>query len=165
MGLPANRLTADGSYTTNSRVRWVGVSLAPALPGNTAKGMRMNFLIVFLGGGIGCALRHGVNVLALRTVGIAFPFGTLFINIVGSLAMGLLVEYFALRSSISMSSRLFFTTGLIGGFTTFSTFALETALLHERGDLGLAAVYVMASVSLSIGALFAGMALVRSLTG
>jgi CrcB protein len=123
----------------------------------------MNFLIVFLGGGIGAALRHGVNVLALRIVGIGFPYGTLCINVAGSLLMGVLMEYFALRSGLSASSRLFLATGVLGGFTTFSTFSLEAALLWERGQAGLAALYVVASVGLAIGGLFAGMACVRAL--
>ena len=138
---------------------------APASPGTSSKGASMNVLMVFLGGGIGCVLRHLVNVFALRLVGTAFPFGTLFINIVGSLAMGVLAEYFALRGGMSESMRLFFTTGLLGGFTTFSTFALETALLHERGQPGLSLAYVFASVILSIGALIAGMAIVRAMAG
>lgn len=123
----------------------------------------MHYLLVFLGGGIGAALRHGVNLLALRTVGIAFPFGTLTVNVLGSLAMGMLAEYLALRGQWSMETRLFLLTGVLGGFTTFSAFSLETALLVERGHAGWAAVYVVLSVVLGIGALFAGMALVRAL--
>ena len=122
----------------------------------------MNYFLVFLGGGLGAAARHGVNVISLRLFGTGFPLGTLLINIVGCLAMGLFVEYFALRSGVSPSTRLFVTTGVIGGFTTFSAFALEAALLHHRGQLGLAAIYVAASVLLSIGALFGGMALIRA---
>ncbi|AKC88428.1 fluoride efflux transporter CrcB [Pseudoxanthomonas suwonensis] len=121
----------------------------------------MNFLVVFLGGGIGSMLRHGINLTALRMVGVGFPYGTLFINVAGSLLMGVLVEYFALRSGVSAATRLFFTTGVLGGFTTFSAFSLEAALLYERGQTGLAVLYVAASVVLSIGALFLGMAMVR----
>jgi CrcB protein len=123
----------------------------------------MNFLIVFLGGGIGTMLRHGVNMVALRTVGTGFPFGTLAINVVGSLAIGILTEYFALRGGVPMSARLFFMTGVIGGFTTFSTFSLEAGLLYERGQLGLALLYVAGSVVLGLSAMFGGMALVRGL--
>lgn len=119
------------------------------------------FLLVFLGGGLGAALRHGVNVLALRA-NTTFPYGTLCINVVGSLLMGMVVAWFAARSGLSPSLRLFLTTGVLGGFTTFSAFSLEAALLYERGQTGLAVAYVLASVVLSIGGLFAGMALVRA---
>ncbi len=121
----------------------------------------MGFLIVFLGGGIGAALRHGVNLFAARLLGAGFPYGTLIINVVGSLAMGLIAEYFALKSGMPQRWRLFLTTGILGGFTTFSAFSLEAALLYERGELIGAAIYVVASVVLAIGALFAGLAIVR----
>lgn len=123
----------------------------------------MGFLIVFLGGGIGAASRHGINLLAARLVGLGFPYGTLFINVAGSLAMGLIAEYFALKAGLPQHWRLFLTTGILGGFTTFSAFSLEAALLYERGQIVGAAVYVVASVALAIGALFAGLAIVRAL--
>lgn len=123
----------------------------------------MNYLIVFVGGGIGAALRHGFNVLFARILGTAFPYATLFENLSGSLVMGLLVATFAFKSDIPQHMRLFLTTGILGGYTTFSTFSLDTALLYERGEVGTAALYVLLSVSLSIGGLFAGLALVRSL--
>ena len=78
--------------------------------------------------------------------------------------MGLLVGYFAFGGSVPQHWRLFLTTGILGGYTTFSAFSLDTALLYERGELWLAALYVIASVALSIGGLFAGLALVRHLT-
>ncbi len=123
----------------------------------------MAYLIVFLGGGLGAALRHGINLLAARFAGTGFPYGTLFINVVGSLAMGLLAEYFALKAGLPQRWRLFMTTGILGGFTTFSAFSLEAALLYERGQIAGAAVYVIASVVLAIGALFVGLAIVRAL--
>jgi CrcB protein len=123
----------------------------------------MAFLIVFLGGGIGAALRHGINVLFARLFGIAFPWHTLFENVSGSLAMGLLGGYFMLKGDASQSWRLFLTTGILGGYTTFSAFSLDAALLYERGAIGLAAAYVGASVALSIAGLFAGLFLVRAL--
>ena len=122
----------------------------------------MGFLIVFLGGGLGAALRHGVNLASARLLGTAFPYGTLFENVTGSLAMGLLAGYFAFKGDASQHWRLFFTTGILGGYTTFSAFSLDTALLYQRGELGLAALYVLASVALSVGGLFAGLALVRN---
>ena len=121
----------------------------------------MSYLIVFLGGGLGAALRHGVNVTMARLFGTAFPYATLFENVTGSLVMGLLAAYFTFRGDASQSWRLFLTTGILGGYTTFSAFSLDAMLLYERGAFGLAALYVLASVLLSIGGLFAGFALVR----
>jgi fluoride exporter len=122
----------------------------------------MYFLIVFIGAGIGGACRHGVNILAARLLGSgAFPFGTMGINILGSFIMGLAVEYFALRSD-TQHWRLFVMTGILGGFTTFSAFSLDTAVLYERGDTLAAFAYVTASVLVSIAALFIGLALFRS---
>jgi fluoride exporter len=123
----------------------------------------MRFLIVFLGGGLGSALRHGVNLVAARMFGPTFPYGTLIINVAGSLVMGLIAEYFALKAGLPQRARLFLTTGILGGFTTFSTFSLEVAVLYERGQIAGAAAYVVASVVLGVGALFAGMAIVRML--
>jgi fluoride exporter len=121
----------------------------------------MGFVIVFLGGGLGAALRHGVNLASARLLGTAFPYHTLFENVTGSLVMGLLAGYFAFRGSASQHWQLFLTTGILGGYTTFSAFSLDAALLYERGALGLAALYVLGSVALAIGGLFAGLALTR----
>jgi CrcB protein len=119
------------------------------------------FLIVFLGGGVGAALRHGVNLLSARLFGNAFPWHTLIENVTGSLAMGLLGAYFALKGDASQHWRLFLTTAILGGYTTFSAFSLDTVLLYERGETAMAALYVLASVALAIGGLVAGLALVR----
>lgn len=123
----------------------------------------MGYLIVFLGGGIGAALRHGVNVTVFKLVGPGFPYGTMIINVVGSLAMGLIAETFALKTGLPQHWRLFLTTGILGGFTTFSAFSLEAALLYERGELLGAALYVVGSVVPAIAALFVGLAIVRAL--
>ena len=112
--------------------------------------------------GIGAALRHGFNLGFARLLGTAFPYATLFENVSGSIVMGCLVAYFAFKSGIPHHWQLFLTTGILGGYTTFSTFSLDVALLYERGELGLAALYVLLSVALSIGGLFAGIALVRN---
>lgn len=125
----------------------------------------MSFLLVFIGSGIGGMARHGVGLLALKWFGPNFPVGTLFINIVGSLLIGVVAEYWALKSGLPQPARLFLTTGIIGGFTTFSAFSLETALLWERGQPLIAAAYVAASVVLAIGALFFGLWLIRILVG
>jgi len=124
----------------------------------------MGYLVVFLGGGIGAAMRHGINLAFARTLGTAFPYGTLLINVSGSLIMGLVAAYFAFKGDASQHWRLFLTTGILGGYTTFSAFSLDAALLYERGELGFAALYVLASVALSIAGLFAGFALVRQFT-
>lgn len=122
----------------------------------------MGYLIVFLGGGVGAALRHGINLAVGRMLGTAFPYGTLLINITGSFIMGLVAAYFAFKGDASQHWRLFLTTGILGGYTTFSAFSLDVALLYERGEIGMAALYVSASVGLSIVGLFAGLALVRN---
>jgi CrcB protein len=121
------------------------------------------YLIVFVGAGIGGALRHGVNLLAARLVGTDFPYGTLAINAVGSFAMAMTVAFLAFKSDLPQEVRLFLTTGVMGGFTTFSAFSLETVLLYERGALGAAALYVILSVVLSVGALFVGLAFGRTI--
>src|SRR5690242_3786791 len=122
----------------------------------------MLYLIVFLGAGIGGALRHGVNVAATRQFGLGFPFGTLIVNVVGSFAMGLLAGYFIYRPGISQHVRLFLTTGILGGFTTFSSFSLDAALLVERHAYALAAGYVVGSIAAGLSALFFGLAVFRS---
>lgn len=123
----------------------------------------MEFLLVFLGGGIGSALRHGMNLLAARWLGTQYPLGTLCINVLGAFAMGVVVEYWTTRSGLSPQARLFLTTGILGGFTTFSTFALEAVVLQSRGEMLAAGLYVAGSLVLGVGALYAGMALVRVL--
>jgi fluoride exporter len=122
----------------------------------------VGYLIIFLGGGIGAALRHGINLACARLLGMTFPFGTLTVNVTGSIVMGLLAGYFAFKGDASQHWRLFLTTGILGGYTTFSAFSLDAALLYERGELGLALLYITASVLLSILGLFVGLALARS---
>ena len=124
----------------------------------------MAYLLVFLGGGIGAAMRHGVNVAFARWFGTSFPFHTLFENVSGSLVMGLVAGYFAFQTDASQHLRLFLTTGILGGYTTFSAFSLDSVLLWERGQWGLASTYVLASVAASIIGLVAGLSLIRQLT-
>ena len=123
----------------------------------------MGYLLVFLGGGLGAMFRHGINVATPRLLGNGFPWSTFLINITGSLIMGLVAGWFAFKGDAPQSWRLFLTTGILGGYTTFSAFSLDTALLYERGEPGLAAAYVLGSVALSIAGLFAGLWIVRSL--
>jgi CrcB protein len=123
----------------------------------------MHFVLVAVGGAIGASLRHLVGLVTLKLFGPSFPWGTLTVNIVGSFAMGILVELIAVKFGASAGLRLFLMTGLLGGFTTFSSFSLDTAVMWERGQAAIAAGYVAGSVILSIAALFAGLALMRSL--
>ena len=121
----------------------------------------MLYLIVFIGAGIGGALRHGVNVGAGKLFGLGFPYGTLIVNVVGSFVMGLFAGYFAYRAGIPQHVRLFLTTGILGGFTTFSSFSLDAALLIERHSFGLAAGYMVGSLAAGLSALFFGLAVFR----
>lgn len=121
----------------------------------------MNFLIVFLGAGLGGALRHAANELALRWFGSAYPVGTLAVNVIGSFAIGLLAGYFAFRGEAPQIWRLFLATGVLGGFTTFSAFSLDVVLLYQRGAVLQAALYVGLSVALSVAGLILGLWLIR----
>jgi len=125
-----------------------------------------SFLLVFLGAGIGGSLRHAVNLACARAFGVGFPWGTLTVNVVGSFVMGALAAWLAFKTGEGWSQplRLFLTTGVLGGFTTFSAFSLDAVLLWERGEAGTALVYVAGSVLLSIAGLAAGLALLRSMT-
>ncbi|MBX9709924.1 MAG: fluoride efflux transporter CrcB [Xanthobacteraceae bacterium] len=124
----------------------------------------MNYLLVFVGGGLGSMLRYGVNVLCSRLFGTDFPYGIMLINITGSTVMGLIAGYLAFKGEASQPWRIFIMTGILGGYTTFSAFSLDAALLYERGEAGLAALYVIGSVVLAIGGLFVGLAVMRNLT-
>lgn len=116
----------------------------------------MHYLVVFLGGGIGAALRHGINRLAMSWFGTGFPVGTMVVNVAGSLLMGLLISLLAEGPPASQTLRLFLATGVLGGFTTFSAFSLDALTLWERGQPGLAAAYVLGSLLLSLGAIAIG---------
>lgn len=128
-----------------------------------AKQRCMNVLFVFLGGGLGAALRYALNIGVPRVLGAAFPWHTFIINVSGCFTMGIITAWLALRPGMAPEWRLFLTTGILGGFTTFSAFSLDFVQLFERGDAGQAVIYVAASVLLSIVACFAGLALTRGL--
>jgi CrcB protein len=121
-----------------------------------------HLVLVALGGAIGAALRHLVNLGSLRLVGANYPWGTMAINVAGSLAMGIFIELLARRFNASNELRLFIATGILGGFTTFSAFSLDFAVLWERGAAVPALAYAIASVAGSILALFLGLWLARS---
>lgn len=124
------------------------------------------YLLVFLGAGVGGCLRHGLNMAAGRALGMAFPWGTFLINITGSLVIGLIGGFLAFRSDASWSqhARLFLVTGVLGGYTTFSSFSLDAALLFERGEIFAMAAYVVGSVVLALVGVFGGLAVVRALS-
>lgn len=123
-----------------------------------------NLFLVCLGGGIGAGLRHLTNIGAARLLGISFPWGTFTVNLVGSLVMGFLAGWLALRTTAgSQELRLFLATGILGGFTTFSAFSLDTAVMWERGDVIATALYVFGSFTGAILLLFAGLWLARNI--
>jgi CrcB protein len=119
-------------------------------------------LAVALGGAIGSVARYMVGHGSAKLFGLAFPWGTLIINIAGSFLIGAFAESFALRWDAPQAVRVFLTVGICGGFTTFSTFSLDAYVLLERGELWPAAAYMAGSVVLSIGALFAGLHVMRA---
>ena len=124
----------------------------------------MTILWVALGGAIGSAARYGVNVWSGRLLGSEFPWATLAVNVIGCFAMGLLIELMALKLNVSLETRAFLTTGILGGFTTFSAFSLDFALLIERKTFALAGAYAAGSVLLSLAAVFLGLYLVRAVS-
>lgn len=121
----------------------------------------MTIIAVAAGGAIGALLRFGTAQLAFRLFGAGFPVGTLTVNVVGSLVMGLCAAWFAAHP-VPVEWRSFITVGGLGALTTFSTFSLDAVALAERGAPGLAALYVGSSLVLSIGALWLGLSIVRS---
>ncbi len=125
------------------------------------------FLLVGLGGALGSMARYGVGIAATRWMpGAAMPWGTLAVNVVGGLLMGLLTGWLAMRGGLEQDGvRVFAAVGVLGGFTTFSAFSLETALMLERKQFGLAAAYVGVSVVVAIAALFAGLMIARRAFG
>jgi CrcB protein len=125
----------------------------------------MNMILaIAAGGALGAVSRFGVQSLMIRMSGTGFPLGTLIVNVVGSLLMGFLAHWFISRG-VAPEWRNLVLVGFLGALTTFSTFSLDVAALYERGELGSAALYVMLSVVLSVGALFAGLAISRSVFG
>ena len=120
-------------------------------------------LVVGAGGALGAMVRYLVFILATRLFGLNFPYGTIIVNVAGSLILGVLIEALALRWDVTAELRLFMVVGVLGAFTTFSAFSMDTAVLYERGRLDLCALYVSVSVVLSVGALFFGMAASRGM--
>ena len=123
----------------------------------------LHLILVAVGGAIGASLRHLVNLASLRLVGPGFPWGTMAVNVAGCFAMGVFVELLARRFNASNELRLFIATGVLGGFTTFSAFSLDFAVLWERGAALPPLAYAITSVVGSILALFLGLWLARSI--
>jgi fluoride exporter len=121
----------------------------------------LNVLLVAVGGACGSVLRYLVALAGTRWLGPDWPSGTVFVNVSGSLLMGVAVEMITRRFGGSGELRLLLTTGFLGGYTTFSSFSLDAAVLWERGDTLASLVYVLGSVGLGLVALFAGLALAR----
>ncbi len=120
------------------------------------------FLFVALGGALGSVARHGVNLVALQNFGPDFPYGTMFVNITGSLMIGLLAGLFAQYANWSQDMRSFAIIGILGGFTTFSSFSLDVVTLFERGNYAACAAYLTLSIFLSIAGLVAGLSFIRA---
>jgi CrcB protein len=120
------------------------------------------YLLVAIGGALGSMARYGTGVLVGKAWSASFPLGTMLINIVGSLAMGLFIGYLVRTTPAwQADARLFVAIGVLGGFTTFSSFSLDAVSMLERGELGLALFYVLGSVIIGIAALFAGLVVMR----
>lgn len=120
-----------------------------------------SYLIVFLGSGLGGVLRHAVNVIVPRLLGSDYPHSTILVNVGGSFIMGLMAGWFAFKGDSSQAWRLFLATGVLGGFTTFSTFSLDSTVLWQRGEAWNAAIYVTSSVALALGGIIAGLRIMR----
>jgi CrcB protein len=124
--------------------------------------MNLQFIIaVAVGGSIGSVARYLVAMGSSKLFGANFPWGVLIINVTGSFLIGAFVGLFATRWDLPQAFRIFLTVGICGGYTTFSTFSLDSYYLMERGELGAALMYMVASVCLSIGALTGGLFLTR----
>ena len=120
-------------------------------------------LLVASGGAVGSVLRYYIGVWALRLLGPVFPWGTLTVNVVGCFIIGLLAELITRKFGASTELRLLLITGVLGGFTTFSAFSLDAISLFEGGRPGLSAIYIAASVCVSLAAVAAGLAVIRAL--
>ncbi len=119
-------------------------------------------MAIALGGALGAVARHFISHWSVVALGNGFPWGTLTVNVVGCFGLGVVVEVMALVWSPAADWRAFLTVGLLGAFTTFSAFALDISILHERGEMLQAILYITVSVAGSIAAIFAGMSLTRA---
>jgi CrcB protein len=120
--------------------------------------------LVFVGAGIGGVARYALTLAMTAVTGTGFPWGTLVVNVTGSLLMGLCAHWISLRVGGGLEARLLIMTGLLGGFTTFSAFSLEAYALWERGAVAASLLYGIGSVALSIGALVVGLSVARAIS-
>jgi CrcB protein len=155
----------------------MATALSPAKAGESAEAMRQfyfgairasgprmySLFLVMAGGAVGSGARFLTGRAATTAFGPGFPWGTLAVNVIGGLLMGALVGVLARAVDGGENWRLLLGVGVLGGFTTFSTFSLDTVTMLQRGDPGLAASYILVSVIGSVAALFAGLALTRSI--
>lgn len=123
----------------------------------------MAFLLVALGGGLGSVSRYALSRYVLSLVGDGFPLGTLLVNVVGSFLLGIVVEALIDRPVLGIDSRLPLGTGFMGGFTTYSSFSVETSLLLQRGEFGRAVGYFAGTGGLCLVAAFTGLVVGRAL--
>jgi CrcB protein len=147
-------------YST-SNVKKKQKSVFPALQHVRIVQTMMSVISIAIGGALGAVGRHFVNVGAAQAFGLHFPYGTLTVNVLGSFIMGALIAAFAHGLEMPQHMKSLLTVGFLGAFTTFSTFSLDAVSLYERGAMMASALYILASVTLSIAALFAGLYLVR----
>lgn len=127
--------------------------------------MIKTLVVVAAGGAVGAVARYMVMVGAGQWLGFGFPYGTLIVNVVGSFILGALIETGALLWTLGPDTRAFLVVGMLGAFTTFSTFSMDAIVLYERHAYGAAALYVTASVVMSIGAFFMAMRFIRIIAG
>ncbi|MCP4393775.1 MAG: fluoride efflux transporter CrcB [Alphaproteobacteria bacterium] len=121
------------------------------------------FLAVACGGAVGASARYVVSIIIGELLGKAFPYGTMTVNIIGSLVMGVLLGLMAMKWNVSQELRSFLIVGVMGGFTTFSSFSMDFAYLFEKGEMMHGFYYVAGSVLLGLGAFFTGMQITKSL--
>jgi len=123
----------------------------------------MNYLLIAIGGGLGSILRYVMQSVVGHLTGMDFPYGTLIVNISGSIVMGLFIGWMSAHTDLKNANdvRLFIAIGILGGYTTFSSFSLDAIVLYEKGKLMAMAVYVVSSVVISLLGVFAGLKLMR----
>lgn len=122
-------------------------------------------LAIFAGGGIGAVMRHFFVVGETRLFGASFAYATFAVNVIGCLIIGAVIEYFALKGQASSEMRAFLTTGVLGGFTTFSAFSVEVLKLAETGHIVAAGLYALASVVFCVAGVFGGVYIMRGVIG
>ncbi len=125
----------------------------------------LNVIAVAIGAAVGANLRYGISLWAAQRFGAAFPYGTLLVNVLGCIVIGALLTFAATRLTLSEPTRLLLVTGLLGGFTTFSSFGYEAYALFTTGNWLSSALYVLGSLALGLVGVTLGVALARLITG